>query len=211
VFYFELSGQPRNLKLNQELIEQFKEFVTGDCMVTYMEIHSGGFDHARALFKDPTTKKIYVIDPIGKNEPYTDQLFVPLLSAFVRHVKCPRYDGAEFKQGRRDQRNEDEACGAVIFTRIVFAAYKAKKYGKLPMDYIYPPLPCLFALFVSDLFQRADVITEETHRRVQKAVRTQLLKERDRDRALQAEERRVDELRQRVLRLEEEETKDDVY
>lgn len=209
VFYFELAGNPRNIKLYRELIDRFLEFVTGDCMVAYMEIHSEGFHHARALFKDPATRKMYVIDPIGKNAPRHDQLFIPLLSAFVRHCS-PSYTGAEFKQGRRDQRNEEDACGAIIFTRIVFAAYKAKKYGHSPMDYIYPPLPCLFALFVSDLFQRADVITEDTHKRVQKAVRTKLLKERDRDRALQAEERQVEQ-QMRIRAEEEEETKDDIY
>lgn len=213
MFLFEMKPGKQTLKKDANLSKDFKKFIDGPSLFAYVHFKSTTWYHARALFKDSKTKTVFVIDPLGKNSSTHDPVFLPAVNKLLKGCKNPNYTKVEFKKGRQDQRNEQRSCGAVSFTRMVYAAYKTHKNpGTAPMDYIYQALPCRYAIFVSELFQRVDIITRDTHAEVVATLSRKLLADRIRDRRIQEEERKVEELRQRVLRRqeEEEETKDDV-
>jgi hypothetical protein len=210
MFEIEHSGEKRDLKKDADLTRDLKNFIKSSKLIAYFHLKSTPMYHARTLFKDEKTKTVYVLDPLGHDAPRQDVIFLPAINKLVRGFKNPNYTKVEFKKGRQDQRNEEKSCGAVTFTRMVYAAYNTHKNpGTAPMDYIYQALPCRYAIFVSELFQRVDVITSDTHTRVVTALSRKLLANRIRDRPLQEEERRAEQLR---LRLSEaEESKDDIY
>ena len=164
-------------------LQHFVHFVKGHqyCVALHM-VYSSNQNHTRLFVKDPKTKKIYIVDPTGESQVVDDEtLLIDTLKEIVLDDGSRKLDidAIETRTSRKDQNYEGFACTADALTRGLFVAYSIfKNPATSPLDYLDKPIPCIFAMFVSELFHRAGIITPERHKKSHRQVIKKLIKDR---------------------------------
>jgi len=135
------------------------------------------FSHVRLLIKDGVDErgnlKLAITDPHG---PYNTVAGEDLQTRVESYIRTESGSIVQHIEQHSDQSAEG-SCGAVSFMRMLYLLYKAhtaQTQPSRPMLYIRSPIPCVFAVFVSWLFQRAGVITLATHEHSVRSVRDYL-------------------------------------
>jgi len=155
-------------------LKGFKDFINNDhCLVSGIAWKP----HACLLIKNPLDRKLYILDPNGvfgswrdHSRPKTkarilDEMVVQRINRVVfkprartsGYTECQLLDRTKIDQG------PEGSCAAQSFLRGVYILYKAHTNpGRSLIDFVNDDIPCVFAVFVSKLFQRANIITHET-------------------------------------------------
>ncbi len=154
--------------------KEFKEFLNNEqCLVSGI----GWRLHARLVIKNPFDRVVYILDPHGvfgswydhskpkSSERIQDETFVERINRVVfkprartsGYTRCQLLDRTKVDQG------SEGSCAAQSFLRGVYILYKSHTNpGRSLLDFVNDDIPCVFAVFVSKLFQRAKIITHET-------------------------------------------------
>lgn len=131
--------------------------------------HDGNFfGHVRLLIKDGTDDagrlKLVITDPHGTFDGIvsTDDLAIIeqnlIAAAHEKGVPITVQHSTQFM----DQGSEG-SCGAMAFMRMTYLLYRAHtSENHEPLHYVNERIPCVFAVFISRLFQRVNVINRRT-------------------------------------------------
>lgn len=137
------------------------------------------FAHVCLLIKDGFDEggnlQLVITDPNGS---YNSMLSPAELESMENKVRTEALRGGHTVNVRHAQQYQDQSaegsCGVVSFMRMLYLAYKAHVLNSEPMLHINSPIPCVWAVFVSRLFQRAGVITHSTHNDATKSANEEL-------------------------------------
>lgn len=137
------------------------------------------FAHVCLLIKDGLDEdgnlNLVITDPNGS---YDSTLSPAELESMENKVRIEALRGGQTVNVRHAQQYQDQSaegsCGVVSFMRMLYLVHKAHVLNSEPMLHINSPIPCVWAVFVSRLFQRAGVITHSTHNDATKSANEEL-------------------------------------
>lgn len=182
--------------------KEFRDFINNEhCLVSGI----GWRLHARLILKNPFDRKLYILDPHGvfgswfdRSQPKSperiqDETLVQRINrvVFKPRAKTSGYTECQLLDRTKVDQGSEGSCAAQSFLRGVYILYKAHlNPGRSLLDFVNDDIPCVFAVFVSKLFQRAKIITHETLQQSRASAH--------------ADDRRVEEHKAALRQIEEE-------
>ncbi len=117
---------------------------------------SDGNEHTRLIITDPhgSYSTILTRDELGRVKNLIEREFRKI----VKNVS------ATYEVQHQDQATVEGSCVAMAFMRMCYLSYRSfvERNDRLT-TFLMEPIPCVFAVFVSRLFQRVGVITPKSH------------------------------------------------
>jgi hypothetical protein len=148
-------------------LEQLRMFVNDEsysaCMVA-IGCGAGRSSHASAIYKDRTSHTLVFLDPQGEPKPdMSIETVMDEINAFLQSENLP-YTRIGVGQQYMDQAYGERSCFVAAFMRILYTLFRSytDPAHHPPVHYRNERVPCVFAVFVSKLFQAVDVIDEHT-------------------------------------------------
>lgn len=164
-------------QISEKMLDFINFVVDDSSKVAMTGWGSTNLEHERLMVKDPSRRRILLVDPHGT--PVFTQDEVDLLENLngLLRTTLPdnHYQLVEFLQEHtRDQHRGEDSCAAVSLLRALYMLFETNTLSdadaarvtpeeREPIFYIDFRIPCVFAVFVSHILQRIGVITPETH------------------------------------------------
>ncbi len=139
------------------------------------------FGHAGLLIKDMDEHgrllKLVITDPNGAYDGILTGAELRRYEVFIQ-AEVRKYVAdatVEHQIQHRDQAAVEGSCVAMAFMRMCYLLYRSfVENNERLVGFLQDPVPCVFAVFVSRLFQRKGIITPECHEKGTVEARRQL-------------------------------------
>ena len=121
--------------------------------------------HVRTIVKDVTNRRLVLLDPHGttKSALMDDHVFFPRVNRFLSENREIPFDELVIGTQHADQAYSEGSCGAVSYMRMLYMVYMSHMDpSRAPISFKDERVPCVFAVFVSKLFQILNIINEKS-------------------------------------------------